>query len=313
MQRWRIGGLKSIACYTAISLGLAWLVALPLWQGSGLHHPQFMWIAMGMMLTPAVAALCMSLLQRRGKQFLKESGLLPLGKPTRFLLAVLLAYLLPIVLIVQAPIIGTWLGVFPGDLNQFMVLNFVAGTDGPGRYLLGQAGIILVAGLMNLIPALGEEIGWRGWLWPKLQPIGQVPAILISGVIWGIWHAPLILLGYNYPFAKGAWGLAAMCGMCIVVGAFFAWLRTFSGSVWPAAFAHGVFNASVGLVSLFMMMGSMLDSTKASILGWSGWILPGAVILVMVLFGAFRARTDPSYPQNELKSTGSNGQGLSMD
>ncbi|WP_404285398.1 CPBP family intramembrane glutamic endopeptidase [Glutamicibacter arilaitensis] len=266
-----------------------------------------------MMMTPTIAALSMSLLQRRGKQFLKEVGLVPIGKPARFLTAVLLAYLLPIALIIQAPIIGTWLGVFPGDLDQFMILNLVAGTDGPAKYLLGQAGIILVAGLMNLIPALGEEIGWRGWLWPKLQPLGQLPAILSSGVIWGIWHAPLILLGYNYPFAKGAWGLAAMCGMCIVVGAIFAWLRTFSGSVWPAALAHGVFNASVGLVSLFMVMGSMLDSTKASILGWSGWILPAVVIVLMVLAGAFRTKMGPSYPQNELKSTEADGHGLSMD
>ncbi|GGJ74607.1 abortive infection protein [Glutamicibacter ardleyensis] len=297
MQHWRIDGLKSISCFTVLSFALAWLVALPLWQGGGLHHPQFTWIAMAMMVTPTIAAVAVSLLQRRGKQFIKESGLAPIRKPKRFLLAVLLAYLIPILLIVQAPFIGTWLGVFPGDFDQFMILKFVSGTDGPVRYLLGQAGLILVAGLLNLIPALGEEIGWRGWLWPKLQPLGQVPALLISGVIWGLWHSPLILLGYNYPFAKDGWGVVMMCGMCIVVGAFFAWLRTLSNSVWPAAFAHGIFNASVGLVSLFMIMGSMLDTTKASILGWSGWILPVVVIVLMVLAGAFRATK--SYPQME--------------
>lgn len=295
MQHWRINGLKSISCFTALSFALAWLVALPLWQGAGLHHRHFTWIAMAMMLTPTVAALSISLLQRRGRQFIRETGLAPIRKPMRFSLAILLAYLLPIALILQAPFVGAWLGIFPADLDQFLILHLVAGTDGPAKYLFGQAGIIFVAGFINLIPALGEEIGWRGWLWPKLQPLGQIPALLISGVIWGLWHAPLILLGYNYPFATGGWGLVMMCGMCIVLGAFFAWLRTLSDSVWPAAFAHGIFNASVGLVSLFMMVGATLDTTKASILGWSGWIIPGIVIVLMVLGGAFRSKS--SYPQ----------------
>ncbi|TFH57774.1 CPBP family intramembrane metalloprotease [Glutamicibacter arilaitensis] len=135
-----------------------------------------------------------------------------------------------------------------------------------------------------------EEIGWRGWLWSRLQAYGQLISIVISGGIWGIWHAPLILLGYNYPFATGPWGVMAMCGMCIVFGAFLGWLRNFSDSVWPAALAHGVFNASVGLVSLFIVMGAPLDTTQASILGWSGWLLPTLVIAVMLLCGAYNLK-----------------------
>ena len=269
-------------------MALAWTVALPLWLGEGINDARLPGIATAMMFTPAIAALVIAIAERRVKNFATDVGLWPIKRRGKFVIALVLSYVIPLVLILQAPFVGTWLGVFPGDLESFTVLHFVSGEAGPAKYLLGQTGVIVIASLFNTLFALGEEIGWRGWLWVRLQRCGQVAAILISGVIWGTWHAPLVLLGYNYPMATGAWGVLAMCGMCIVFGAFLGWLRTYSDSVWPAALAHGTFNASAGLVSLFMVMGVPLDATKGSILGWSGWILPGLVIAVMIAFGAFK-------------------------
>ncbi|WP_268873979.1 CPBP family intramembrane glutamic endopeptidase [Pseudoclavibacter helvolus] len=114
-------------------------------------------------------------------------------------------------------------------------------------------------------------MGWRGWLLPKLLKFGIVPALLISGVIWGLWHAPLILLGYNYLDAPGWLGLTMMTGMCILVGSVFAWLRIRSESVWPAALAHGAFNEAGGSYLLFAAAGERVDTTQATILGWTGW------------------------------------------
>ncbi len=74
-----------------------------------------------------------------------------------------------------------------------------------GVLVLLQLLALPMAAFINLVPALGEELGWRGWLLPKLMPLGAIPAILTSGVIWGLWHTPLILLGYNYPgFSAGS-------------------------------------------------------------------------------------------------------------
>ncbi|MEF9873907.1 MULTISPECIES: CPBP family intramembrane glutamic endopeptidase [Micrococcaceae] len=280
--------MLSIVCFCVLSVVLAWAVALPLWMGEGINDAKLPGIAMAMMFTPTIAALVIAIVERRLTSFTSEVGLWPIKRPGKFAIALVLSYVIPLGLILQAPFIGTWLGVFPGDLQNFTVLRVVSGQEGPTIYLLGQAGLIVVAGLMNSLFALGEEIGWRGWLWIRLQPYGQLVSILVSGVVWGIWHAPLVLLGYNYPMATGAWGVMAMCGMCTVFGAFLGWLRTYSDSVWPAALAHGAFNASVGLVSLFMVMGVPLDATKASIMGWSGWILPGIVIAAMLLKGAFK-------------------------
>jgi membrane protease YdiL (CAAX protease family) len=140
------------------------------------------------------------------------------------------------------------------------------------------------------IPAFGEELGWRGYLFPRLLRLGPVSAIVISGVVWGAWHAPLLLLGYNYPGATPLQSVAAMCAMCTVTGALLGWVRLRSASVWPAAVGHGTINAAAGFVIVFRQAGAPVDTTQASILGWSGWIVPLAMVAVLLLAGQLRPR-----------------------
>ena len=89
--------------------------------------------------------------------------------------------------------------------------------------------------------ALGEEIGWRGLLVPQLarrQSFGR--AVLVSGVIWGAWHVPLII-GGGYTSGAPTWYAVACFGVLIVGMSFaFAWLRLASGSIWPAVLMHAV-------------------------------------------------------------------------
>lgn len=157
-----------------------------------------------------------------------------------------------------------------------------------------QLASIPVGALINIIPALGEELGWRGWLLPKLMPLGTVWALLLSGTIWGLWHAPLILLGYNYPDAPGWLGLLCMVGTCILFGAVFGWLRIRSGSIWPAALAHGAFNATAAVHLLFAQAGQPIDTTKATFLGWSGWLVPIALVIVLVATTQFTPAHRPT-------------------
>jgi hypothetical protein len=79
-----------------------------------------------------------------------------------------------------------------------------------------------------------------------------------------------------------------MCGMCVVLGGVFAWLRLRSDSVWPAALAHGALNASAGLMFVFVMAGSGFSTFHAGVLGWSGWILPLLLVIALGLAGQFR-------------------------
>lgn len=269
------------------------MVALPLWLGEGLSDPWFVPISVAMMFTPALGAIVVVLHTERPRNLARALGLWPIRPVKRFVGYAALGLIVPIGLVLAALPIGSLFGVYPADLDNFSAFQRQIDTQlaGAGSQEIAVSTGVLVAlqllaiplgAFLNLIPALGEELGWRGWLLPKLVPLGTIPALAISGLIWGLWHAPLVLLGYNYALAPGWLSLIAMIGMCTVVGSVFAWLRLRSGSVWPAALAHGALNAAAGSYLLFAMAGESIDTTQATILGWTGWIVP--LILVAVLF-----------------------------
>ena len=296
--------LRHVVIFTGLAFALAWLVALPLWTGDGLDSPWFPLVAVGVMTTPAVAALVVVLLLERPQQPARTLGLWPVTPVRRLLGYGALAVIVPIALVLVALPVGALLGVYPADSTTFS--GFRAALDQQlsaagveelplpiGTLVAVQLATIPLGALINLLPALGEELGWRGWLLPRLLPLGTVPALLVSGVIWGLWHAPLILLGYNYPDAPGWLGLICMVVMCILVGAVFGWLRLRSGSVWPAALAHAAFNAAAGSYLLFAAAGERVDTTRATVLGWSGWIVPLAFVVVLVATGRFAPAESP--------------------
>ena len=114
---------------------------------------------------------------------------------------------------------------------------------------------LLLPGAVNLIPALGEEWGWRGYMMPRLLKVTTPgKALLLGGLIWGLWHAPLTALGHNYGLGYPGFpwtGIAAMCVFCIAVGVLLTWLTERTGSVIPAAVAHGAVNGAGALGMLF--------------------------------------------------------------
>lgn len=296
--------LRSIGVFTALAFALAWLFALPLWFGDGLSEPWFPLVATATMTTPAIAALVVVFFVERPRRKAWTLGLWPLTPVRRLLGYAALGIVVPIALVLAALPVGALLGVYPADFAHFsafrQVLDEQAGTAGipipVGALIAIQLAALPMAAFINLIPALGEELGWRGWLLPKLMPLGTLPALLVMGVVWGLWHAPLILLGYNYPDAPGWVGVAAMVVMCVLVGAVFGWLRLRSGSVWPAALAHAAFNGAGGTYLLFAEAGEHVDTTQATILGWSGWIVPLVLVAVLIATGQFSSAKHPSAP-----------------
>jgi membrane protease YdiL (CAAX protease family) len=113
---------------------------------------------------------------------------------------------------------------------------------------------LTVGPAINTVFAFGEEFGWRGYLLPKLLPLGPRVACLVLGVVWGVWHWPVIAMGYNYGvgYPGAPWtGMAAMVWMTTATGTFLAWVTLRSGSVWPAALGHGAINAVGGVGVLF--------------------------------------------------------------
>ncbi len=114
--------------------------------------------------------------------------------------------------------------------------------------LLGSG---LVAGAtINLLFALGEELGWRGLMLTETRSWGFWPAQLFTGVMWGLWHAPLILEGHNYPGYTWA-GVGMMVLFCVAMSPLMTLFTLRTGSVFSAAAFHGAFNALPGAIMLF--------------------------------------------------------------
>jgi len=134
---------------------------------------------------------------------------------------------------------------------------------------------------LNAPVAFGEEWGWRGYLLEKLVSFGQVKGLLLSGVIWGVWHAPIIMLGYNYPLYPRA-GVFFMVITCVLIGVVLGWMRLATRSIWPAVIAHGALNGSAGVVFLLARAGSTVDTAKVGLSGWTGWVLLLVVIGILI-------------------------------
>jgi len=95
---------------------------------------------------------------------------------------------------------------------------------------------------INSLAGFGEEWGWRGYLLPRLMPLGKVKAYLLVGIIWGVWHAPLIMVGFNYP-GTPLLGLAAFLGMTTAVSIFMNEMTLRYQSAVLAGWMHGLFNS----------------------------------------------------------------------
>jgi uncharacterized protein len=142
---------------------------------------------------------------------------------------------------------------------------------------------ILLAPLLNAIPTFGEEFGWRGYLQPKLMPLGGKKAILITGVIWGVWHWPIILMGHNYGldyFGAPFLGPLAMVWFCIILGIFFGWVTIKTNSVWPAVIGHGAINgiAALGFLLIRGNPDMLLGPSPAGLIGGLGFTILAAIL-----------------------------------
>lgn len=101
---------------------------------------------------------------------------------------------------------------------------------------------IVIGPLMHFPLALGEEIGWRGYLLPRLMVLGKAKAYAITGILWGLWHAPIIWVGFNYPGNPIA-GIALMCVLTSAFGLFLNEMVLHYRSTYLAAFIHAAINA----------------------------------------------------------------------
>jgi membrane protease YdiL (CAAX protease family) len=268
---------KDLTWYIIISFGIAWilfLLPIPFGSPDSTTRRTIATICMtAAMWAPGLAALLVT--RFVDQQPLSNLNLKHLGEKRAYLWA----WLLPIIFAVITGLLTWAFGLGKLDLEFSQIKQAMAQMAGepvwsPVLVVLVQAVTALTIGsLFNTIFAVGEELGWRGYLFPKLLPMGQWKAILLTGIIWGIWHAPVILQGHNYP-GHPILGVFLMIGFCLLLGAILCWLYLRTGSPWAPALAHGAINASAGLPLMFLTGVEMtLGGTIASLTGWIPMIL----------------------------------------
>lgn len=295
--------LWSIGVFLIVAFGGAWLVALPLWLGNGLAEPYAMVCIMVMMFTPALGVLTAVLLTRTPwRVALQQCALWPVTSWTRWTLSMVVAIVAPLVIIGLSIAIAGMTGLAQLDLENFSGmregLGLPAGNGVPPVAVLValQLAILpIVAIAPNGFLAFGEEVGWRGWLHTALMSRwGSWPTLLITGVLWGLWHAPVILLGYNFE-RTDLTGVLFMVLGCTAWAVIFGWIRIQSGSVLTAAVAHGALNGAAGAIFLFLAAGVHPDQ---AIVGPLGAVVWGIIAVVAVVLAVLRQFTPPTVVSN---------------
>jgi hypothetical protein len=249
---------RSVAGYVGLAYGLAWLIeGVALARGvrfAPLTAKGTVFLGAAM-FTPAIAALIVRLVRREG---FATAGL-HIG-PWKLYAAVWIA-VPTLVVIVYAITIASRLGTFDPSVSQLTEL-MRANSNGrplpslpPNRILAAIIFLqsITLGVLVTTIATFGEEFGWTGYLLIKLLPLGRWRAAVLYGAIWGLWHAPAIVGGFNYPGHPFA-GVGMMCLLTVTFALSQTALRIRSGSVVLTSFAHACLNnQGLGVIPLLVI------------------------------------------------------------
>ncbi|WP_276256517.1 CPBP family intramembrane glutamic endopeptidase [Halomontanus rarus] len=233
------------------------------------------------MFTPAIAGLLVCLHNRIA---LQDVGL-RIGRRRWLALAAVLP--LPVLGTITAISIGVPGVMFNSSFDMAAELGL---PSGPFWTLIALGGMVAIGATVNAVAGFGEEFEWRGYLLWKLAPLGFWKASLAIGTVWGVWHAPLIVTGYNYPSFPIV-GVFALTIACISMSPLFIYIAVRSQSVVPAAIFHGVFNA-VGLVGYAATDDAVLRQLVASEGGVIGVTVFGIIAAVIALTGTPHLSSD---------------------
>lgn len=287
---------KRIVIYLLISFGVSWLTALVIFLTGGLVNSPVLVANTGITLAlillatvymwgPTIAHILTRLITREGW---KDGGIKSLLKTGwKYWL---IGWCAPGFLAILGALV--FFMIFPGSfdpelgaLQAQLSLTAADQTITPWMVVASQTLIaLLLSPLLNLPATFGEEFGWRAYLLPKLAEFGKRKALILSGIIWGVWHWPVIAMGHNYglDYSGYPWlGLLVMVWFTVSAGIFMGWLVFKSGSVWPAVFAHGSLNgmAAIGLLFLKAPASMLLGPTPAGIIG----VLPFTLVSLFIL------------------------------
>ncbi|HEY2067161.1 MAG TPA: CPBP family intramembrane glutamic endopeptidase [Gemmatimonadaceae bacterium] len=203
------------------------------------------------------------------------------------------AFLIPIAY-AGAAYVAVWISGLGGFPNRAFLAQVAERFGWAGAPLwLVAAGYVLLTGTVGMVrgtsTALGEEIGWRGFLVPELsRTMSFTSTALVSGIIWAAWHFPILLFA-DYNSGTPAWyGLTCFTVMVVGISFVFAWLRLRSGSLWTGAVMHASHN--VFIQAIFTPLTTDTGKT-AYVIDEFGWMLALVAVIAAGVVWARRTET----------------------
>lgn len=274
--------IKKVGLFVGITFSLSWFIAILFFAlGGKWNTPVAQITAMVIMFMPMTSAIIV-------QKFIYKEPLKPLGVSFKLNRWWLLAWLLPPLIafatigvsllipgVAYSPemtgFFERFVGIVPPEQIQQM-------KDQMASFPINIFWIALIEGLfagitINAVAGFGEELGWRGFLLREFRHMSFWKSSVIIGLIWGIWHLPLILQGHNYP-QHPVEGVFMMILWCLLLAPIFSYIRVRSKSVIAAAIIHGSLNGTAGLSIMVIEGGSDL------IVGVTG--AAGLVVLLIV-------------------------------
>jgi membrane protease YdiL (CAAX protease family) len=227
---------------------LAIFFAGDFFNGGNVNQLQSIFLTICMFI-PAIVLLVFCFTKKIG---FSELGLKPI-KP-RFW-PVIFSIIMVIVIAILLSV--SWFSDYPsfvsidGEWKLENVGTIIPQPNKPIVFIVNILFSMVLATIFTIPQALGEELAWRGYLQDIfIRKFGVIKGIVFLGIIWGLFHLPLNLAGYNYPETPILGGFLYMTITCISLGAVFGWARIKTKSVWSAAVAHAAYNVIITILAL---------------------------------------------------------------
>ena len=271
--------LKRLIIYLVLAFSIAWIPWIILnslysyeeWFTGDMAFP-FAWLLLISGGGPAIANLLTRLITKEG--FDDELLRLKLRGNIKY-------YVIAVIIPIAAGLLrGLVLTLLYGDIS--------GAAANPG--LMGASLIVqsLPISLVMAFNTFGEEYGWRGYMNQKLGALTNKPVtIIVGGILWGVWHAPLTVKGHNFgtDYPGFPWlGIVLMCAFCIMTGIFLMWLTDKTGSIYPAAIAHSALNNGCNYSTLAVVRGIAEDTKQTLSMSIVIFSLTGIIFAMFAVF-----------------------------
>ena len=182
--------------------------------------------------------------------------------------------------------LSVWWIAFGATLLITVAASAIVWATPLASFVMPESGIVnvvinfvMAVAITALTFSLGEEIGMRGYLQPRLMSLGRRRALLLVGLVWGTWHMPLYyFMAPLFPVGNVLLFLPLFYGTIVAASFFFGYLRIYTGSIWPASIAHAVHNTAWSTLGAFTVTASPLLVNLYLVGDYGILILIGVVI-----------------------------------